>query len=44
MCSWFKETLKKLAHKHDFVNKWLELQDHVNCFLDASKASKMADR
>lgn len=44
MCNWAKEAMQRLSHKHEFVNKWLELQDHINCFLDASKASKVADR
>lgn len=42
--NWYKDTLQQISTKHDFINKWLELQDNVNCFLDASKASKMADR
>lgn len=46
----FKQTqfygvsLKRLKGKHDFINKWLELQDSINCFIDSSKSSKMSDR
>lgn len=42
--SWWKEAVRELAKDKDFLGKWLELQDSVNCFLDASKASKVADR
>ena len=36
--------LKRLKGKSDFVNKWLELQDSINCFIDSTKSSKMADK
>jgi DNA-directed RNA polymerase I subunit RPA1 len=42
--SWFARVLKKFKHKNDFINKWLELQDSVNCFIDAAKSSKQADK
>jgi hypothetical protein len=42
--SWFAKTLKKFKHKNDFINKWLELQDSINCFIDAAKSSKAADK
>jgi hypothetical protein len=36
--------LKKFKHKNEFINKWLELQDSINCFIDAAKSSKAADK
>jgi DNA-directed RNA polymerase I subunit RPA1 len=42
--SWWKDTMKLVSKEKEFLGKWLELQDAVNCFLDASKASKVADR
>lgn len=42
--SWFKEAYSKLKDKPDFINKCLQLQDYVNIFIDATKASKAADR
>jgi DNA-directed RNA polymerase I subunit RPA1 len=42
--SWFTRVLKKFKHKNDFINKWLELQDSINCFIDAAKSSKAADK
>lgn len=30
--------------QHDFINKWLELQDSINCFIDSTKSSRMADK
>lgn len=41
---WFKEAYQKLKDKVDFINKCLQLQDYVNIFIDATKASKAADR
>lgn len=35
---------KKLKVKPEFINKWLELQDTVNCFMDATKSSKNSDK
>jgi len=40
----YGHALRRLKAKHDFINKWLELQDSVNCFIDSSKSSKMADK
>jgi len=38
-------SLKEIqAYKNDFINKWLELQDSINCFIDAAKSSKQADK
>ena len=42
--SWFSKILKKYKHKHEFINKWLELQDSVNCFIDSAKSTKLADK
>ena len=36
--------LRRLKGKSEFINKWLELQDAVNCFIDSSRSSRMADR
>ena len=36
--------IKKIVKLADLMKKWLEIQDCVNCFLDASKAMKPADR
>lgn len=41
---WFRESFEKLKDKADFINKWLQLQDYVNIFIDATKASKASDR
>ncbi len=41
---WFIGVLKKLREKKDFINKWLEMQDSINCFIDSTKASKMTDK
>ncbi len=40
----YGHALKRLKGKSEFVNKWLELQDSINCFIDSSKSSRMADR
>lgn len=40
----YGQALRRLKGKHDFINKWLELQDSINCFIDSSKTSKMADK
>lgn len=40
----YGEALKRLKGKIDFVNKCLELQDSVNCFIDSSRSSRMADK
>jgi hypothetical protein len=42
--SWFPKIIRKFKHKNDFINKWLELQDSVNCFIDSAKSSKNADK
>ena len=36
--------LRRLKGKSEFINNWLELQDAVNCFIDPSRSSRMADR
>lgn len=36
--------MKRLKGKSDFINKCLELQDGVNCFIDAKKSSKASDK
>ena len=41
---WMSAALRKLKSKPDFINKWLELQDSVNCFMDATKSSKNSDK
>lgn len=41
---WMSIVLKKIKSKPDFINKWLELQDAVNCFMDATKSSKNSDK
>lgn len=41
---WTSQVLKKLKTKPDFINKWLELQDAVNCFMDSTKSSKISDK
>ena len=40
----YGEALKRLKGKIDFINKCLELQDSVNCFIDSSRSSKTADK
>lgn len=42
--AWFYKVLRKFKNKNEFTNKWLELQDNVNCFIDSSKSSKTADK
>ena len=42
--AWFRECFERLKDKADFINKWLQLQDYVNIFIDATKASKASDR
>ena len=34
----------RLKSKSQFINKWLDLQDGVNTFIDAKKSSRAADR
>lgn len=41
---WSSAILKKLKSKPEFINKWLELQDAINCFMDSTKSSKISDR
>lgn len=36
--------IKKISKLTDFMKKWLEIQDCLNCFFDATKAIKPADR
>ena len=36
--------MANLKGKSEFTNKWLELQDSVNTFIDAKKSSRLADR
>ena len=36
--------MSRLKDKSEFINKWLELQDGVNTFIDARKSSRAADR
>ena len=41
---WNSAILKKLKIKSQFINKWLQLQDAVNCYIDSTKSNKMSDR
>ena len=36
--------MKKIKGKNEFINKWLELQDQVNCFMDSTRSSKASDK
>ena len=40
----YGEALKRMKGKSDFINKWLDLQDGINCYIDAKKSSRAADR
>ena len=39
-----QQAISKVISLAEVMSKWLELQDTVNCFQDASKASKAQDR
>jgi DNA-directed RNA polymerase I subunit RPA1 len=39
-----RKSMEKIVQLTDVITKWLEIQDAVNCFMDASKASKASDR
>ena len=43
-CDWIHLIIKKSKSKPEFINKWLELQDAVNCYMDATKSSKASDK
>jgi DNA-directed RNA polymerase I subunit RPA1 len=40
----YSQALRRLKGQSEFINKWLELQDSINCFIDSSKSSRMQDR
>ena len=40
----YQQALKRLRGDKELINRWLELQDSINCFIDASKSSKQADK
>jgi hypothetical protein len=41
---WFTSLLHKIKSTPTFLNKWLELQDSINCFIDSTKSSKLSDK
>lgn len=30
--------------KPEFINKWLQFQDAINCYMDSAKSSKISDK
>lgn len=40
----YGQAMSNLKGKSEFINKWLELQDGINTFIDAKKSSRAADR
>lgn len=40
----YGNAMGRLKKRSEFINKWLELQDGINTFIDAKKSSRAADR
>ena len=40
----YEQAFRRLRGDKELINRWLELQDSINCFIDSSKSSKQADK